>query len=579
MGAPQGILPTATVHDMSGADMTGRSGYGALDAGSETGKGIVRYTYTPDDVDTVMAFTLAFTLADWEATPIASVSTDPCWVMPLIDLSGQVVMADGVTPVENASVTPLSGDLAATVTDTNGNFTVSGLADTGSNYRFFIEADGYIGKIVDHTRLLNDSLVTLDAVEGGDAIISGIVSFRYDPGYTQETMALVRIQKADGSWVTDGSGNVMEVFTDRVDGTYAIVVPEADMGNTVTLVVEAEGYLTSSVGSIDVSSGTATVNVQLNAATRIFIDSQPVDVEPADGTYDQVQVSVSAKAGLIDDAFDGIKGEIAISDADGNAVPDPDYESGTRTYTYTHAMYEAFGLTVRADASDLLRDVDTGYVAATAWYYVPSATNAEEIIIGDTALGGSLESISGNTLVRLAPGGIYGNAGRSVILSIVEADADQAGTAGYSGSGLSVIELLNIDGTPLPNEEIDEILITMAFDGSITEDQLRTDAAYTIYYADTLADLVAGNYSGSIPVDRIVGVTYDQNGGWVTFRTNHLTAFGLFSTSEDLTVSEDEGGRSCFIGVTGQPDRVPLWMLSLMGLLAVAWVRYSNGIS
>ena len=346
------------------------------------------------------------------------------------------------------------------------------------------------------------------------------------------------------------------------------MIPEAEIDSgPYTAVVDADGYVTATIASIGVSTVSpdiAAVDTQLNPVTRIHVGSEAVDAD-SDGNFDQVVVTLSATAGSIANGFDGTAGEIKISDANGNATAGLTYAD--HVYTYTYDGYEAFSLTIDADASDTAHNVDAGYQASTTWYYVPSITDAKEVAITDA---GTLTSVSGDTRVVLPPGGVSGDAGRRLVLTIVEVDPTAAGFDGESGSGFSAIELSDINGTPVPDGEVNEVMITMAFDKTITETQLLSN--FAVYYADTIGDLAAGNYGNPIPIDDSMTVSYDDNFGWLTFSVDHLTAFGILSTAGDEptkpTAGGSDGDDSCFIRAAGQPGKAFPWLFA--GFMLVA---------
>lgn len=130
---------------------------------------------------------------------------------------------------------------------------------------------------------------------------------------------------------------------------------------------------------------------------------------------------------------------------------------------------------------------------------------------------------------------------------------------------------LDANGNPVADDDINEILVSMAFDTSkVTPDQFRTVPGIGVYYADTMADLAAGKYTGMVPVSDIVDIDYAN--GWITFRVNHLTAFGVGATSPSTTSTGSSnsggGGGGCFIGSAAQGAASTSWLL-IFGMMLV----------
>jgi hypothetical protein len=122
-------------------------------------------------------------------------------------------------------------------------------------------------------------------------------------------------------------------------------------------------------------------------------------------------------------------------------------------------------------------------------------------------------------------------------------------------SGVYSFALYNEEGERLDNSLINNIVITMSFDTDmIVSDQLR-DGTYSILYTEDTGTFFTSEEEdpkSSVPVSDIIDVDYEE--GWVKFRLNHLSSFGIQKTgtgSGGFTSSGEGGdisaGGGCFI--------------------------------
>lgn len=565
-GAPAGTTFTAAILDESGADVTtDTSVYGSVDGGDGNSPD-ENFVYTPgDSVTETTIFRLALTVPDWVGTGIETVTSNNCWVVPVIDLSGTVVNSEDNMPIDGVTITPLNATVPTVVTAPDGTFTISRLPVDGTVYSFFFMTTGYMDKVITQEQILADPVIALDAIDPADGVIAGTVSFRDDPGYFIGTQARVLVQKADGEVVSDSTGQAIEIIPDLLNGQYTFYVPSEEMGfGPYTVTIDAEGYVDAAIEGVIVDlTGPANVDATLNPITRISNSAASLDLIDPVGEDDTVEVTITAQAGFLGVAFDGTAGEIRVEDETGDVTTDLTFAGNA--YTYTRNAYEAFTITIHADVGED-RDVESGYAAVLEYTYVPTATDPEETTVGTAGgFSNNVASSSGYTEVLMPPGCVSTNAGSNVTLVIAEA----GGQSGIVGSGISSIELLDANGNPVPDADIDQLFITMSFDTSMIQfDEFRAVPGFGIFYADTMADLVAGSYAGQIPMSDIVDINYDT--GKITFRVSHLTAFGVGTTSPSGSGGGGGGGGGgCFIGSASQTTGHPVWLLMVLILVAM----------
>jgi len=165
---------------------------------------------------------------------------------------------------------------------------------------------------------------------------------------------------------------------------------------------------------------------------------------------------------------------------------------------------------------------------------------------------------NGNTVCKIAitAGDIDAQAGNKIY-----AVATETGISSWSGaSGVYSFALYREDGQKLDNALISNLVITMSFDKNlIVSDELR-DGAYSIVFTEGTAQFFTADEEdpkSSVPVSDINEVNYDE--GWVEFKVDHLTTFGMGNSSAGAAMtgskSDEVGGLGgCFITTAGYPD-------------------------
>ena len=443
-------------------------------------------------------------------------------VIPRTDISGTVVdAADGTTPVAGVTVTwtDLSTKTATTIAD--GSFTIANFDNTGATYKFIVASGA--------TTILS-KIVTLDDIEAGPIkvdilaevqAISGTVS----PFVSNTAVTTIRCKDAAGDYITDSTGAVCEVIADPNTGNnYHFQMSNTAVG-PFTVEFRRPGYIfddTLGLGVLtNVAGATVGNNITLAPVTKIFVDGTRQDsTDIVAGTnYDQVLVEITALP-----AFDGTAAEIAVTD-DAGAPIVVTYAGGI--WSFVHTAYESFTIDVKADTSEATRDASTGYYKASKWTYVKSAASPQNTTIADpNTIGGTANSGSGNATVDIVAGeSLTGEVRREVVVSIVEADASDAGAKNVTGSEIVDVTLLDENGDPVSNNDIARIVITMKFDPTVVTAGKLESGAFSIHQAATMADLVKGNVT-AVPVSQIIQ-PIDYTNGVVTFWVDHLSAFGI----------------------------------------------------
>ena len=476
-------------------------------------------------------------------------------VVPIVFYSGTVVDSDGAF-IDDVMVVCTSDIDKIDATNVNGEFIITGFSNIGVTYKFFIQKDGYVDRIVTSNEIEAGDIV-LESLGAGSDVIDGTVTLSDDAAPYKSGTVEIKVKTEAGDYIKDGSGNIITSLANPEDGEYRFPVPSY-YADAASFTVEAKktGYIFDEDAGLgvltEVALGAENAHLTLRPVTIITVTGTAEDVEP-DGTNDQVLVKITAEAGLAHDNFDETAAEIKVEDLDGNAVvPEPAYNGEDNSYSFTHDSYENFTITVYADVSEDVRDVDTDYKATKSWTYVKSATaTATTVVANPNTTGGTASSGSGDTDVNLPPGGLTGDILSSVTIAIVEADASDAGATQITGSEIVEIVMTDATGDNVPNTDIQRIEITIKFDTSVvTEDALEA-GTYVVYYASTMADMIAGNAT-AIPASQII-LPVDYANGFVTFWVNHLSVFGIGSSSsssssaDETSLSDSSNDSSCFI--------------------------------
>jgi len=151
--------------------------------------------------------------------------------------------------------------------------------------------------------------------------------------------------------------------------------------------------------------------------------------------------------------------------------------------------------------------------------------------------------------IEIGEGDIDPGAGNKIYAVATDTGISSWGDA----SGVYSFALYNENGEKLDNSLINNIVITMSFNTDmIVSDQLR-DGTYSILYTEDTGTFFTSEKEdpkNSVPVTDIIDVDYKE--GWIKFRMDHLSSFGIQPAgSGGFTSSGEEGdisaGGGCFI--------------------------------
>lgn len=146
----------------------------------------------------------------------------------------------------------------------------------------------------------------------------------------------------------------------------------------------------------------------------------------------------------------------------------------------------------------------------------------------------------GNVLVPA--GGLAKDAMIIVVSNAVAANSFTKASPGY----VYDIKARDSSNADLPAADIKRIIITLPIDITVVKPGDLESNRYSIYYAKTVADMIAGKVT-AVPVGNIISTDYvgaDGKVGSVTFFVDHLTVFGVGVGSG---VEEDDSDSRCFI--------------------------------
>jgi hypothetical protein len=456
---------------------------------------------------------------------LAEAELDEVWsgifaVIPEIDVSGTVVKAiDGTTPVVGAMVAATHD---ATLTDTtaapDGSFTITELKNTGATFKFYIFLPGFISRTATMADI-EAGPILLEELAAGSSSISGNATLSVGTGTVS-----VKCKTLAGDYITNADGVAIEALSNPSDGSYLFPVPAANLGDgPFTLEFRRTGFIfneTLGLGVLTgVNDGSTTANIVLRPVTNITISGTPQDSSDPTGTaYDQVLVEITA----MPQAFDGTPAEISVTDS--GTSPVINFAGGT--WSFVHQGYADFSVTVKADTSEAVRDIGTGYLKEKTWNYVAGTTAPTVTLIANPNItGGTAASVSGDSTVLLPPDGLVGEVKDSVYFVITESDASDAGAATINGSDIVDVTLVDDEGNEVSDDDIARIFITMQFDPTVVTQGTLESETFVIYKADTLQALVSGNGT-AVPVGQII-LPIDYINGKVTFVVDHLTSFGI----------------------------------------------------
>ena len=490
-------------------------------------------------------------------------------IVPVVDLAGTVVEVDEVTPIAGATVTATFDPTLTDTTGADGSFTIPNLELTGATFSFVVSAPGYVDKTISGTEIPDDVLIVLEQL-GAGGTITGLVTLSDDPAPYASGTVQVKAKSTLGSYVKDGEGTDITVLVNATSGAYTFPIPAGFTAlGPFDLEFRKSGYIVDEASGLGVLTGVAlaaaNADITLYPVTIISITATRQDTTlPADGTFDQVLVEITAEAGLGWAAFDGTDGEIKVLNSAGTDVT---VTYGANKYSFINPAYENFTITVYADVSED-RDVDEGYKATTTYTYVKSAAQGETVITNPSTTGGTAVSPSGDNEVTIPPGGLTGEVLGSVTLVIVEVDAGEAGATRITGSEIIDVTLVDENGNEVNNANIARVEITLKFNPREVRSDTLKNGTFVIFQANTVADLIAGNAT-PVPTSQII-LPIDYTNGFVTFWVNHLSAFGIGAAPAAQGGGGGGGGGGCFVAsVTDKTSPVSL-VIGLLMLFLVA---------
>lgn len=571
-GGPVGNVFNWVAKDLSGTAVTNANA-GALANGSPTGS--TNTFNITNGIPAQIGFRVTASLDTAQASSntevkrlidagLDSVMSQIFRIAPVLSYKGTVVEEDGATPVPGATVTALNDATITATTAADGTFSIGPFTGVGVTYKFVITATSYLDKIVLSSDLstsqASDKKVVLKALGAGGGAITGDVDLsNVGTGNAPETFIKV---KADGSYITDDAGTAITVMAAN-NGNFTFPVP-GTFADAAAFTVEARkrGYIFGSFEGGTVLHGIKNVTnttvppaaLALNAGTitltPVTVISAACTAGPdvtADGVADSVDCAIIA--GYTPDPttqtlFSNTAAEAQVTMGDGSAVT-LNWDAVNTAWTFNHPTYENIKFTVLADVSETPHDVATAYKATLLSQYVKSATAPKTTLIANPNInGGSGASGSGKTRFNLPPGGLTGDVVGQVAVAIVEANASGAGATKVTGSQIVDIKMTDEDGNKEDNANLQRLEITLTFDPTVVTEGSLESGAFVIYQADSMEDMVAGNFT-AISTSQIIPPV-DYTNGEVTFWVDHLSAFGIGSAISSALGGGGSGG-GCFI--------------------------------
>lgn len=393
-------------------------------------------------------------------------------VVPVLVYGGTVVSDTDIPPLLNGKVTAKHKPSIATKIQADGSFDFSdatandsGQAESfkkipGVIYRFFITADNHVDKEVTGEDF--DSVVTLEKLPNTHAI-NGTVTLTGDAVPFEDTTAVVISATADGDTILDSDGLPVRTLANPADGSYSLPVPPAYIGaGAYTVTAHKKGYHDES--TVATGPWPQTANLILTPRTIIAVSAVPgADSSvPADGVPDSVDVSITAKAGVVTpEFFGGTAGQINVTM--GGSPVTLAWDNVNKAWTFNHGTYETFTFTVEVDITED-NDVTTGSPETLVHTYVRASTAPQSQPLVDPVIDGATVTI-GNASVNLPPGGLIGEIVDKVFVAVIEANPDAAGIGSViTGSEIVEIVMTDVDGETVSNTNLQRFEITLVFD-------------------------------------------------------------------------------------------------------------------
>jgi hypothetical protein len=468
------------------------------------------------------------------AAGLESVITGAQVVVPVYDLTIQVNNSDGGAALDGVVITA-AWDGSTETTDGSGQATFNGLQATGVTYAFTAVSDGYLSKAFTVTDITTMYTVTLEAINGTPATISGTILLNGTPGGTGIYVKLM--DDFMDSYLADSEGQTVKVLANSTTGDYSLTF-DRDVFNYQSYIVVAEryGYVTNLDEMAGVADGVFpgnTVNIDLQPVTKISV---ALSADPSGFTF-----TISATP-----SFDGTAGEIKVYRGTSAAGTDvtAGLTPGGDNYQYNASLPAAgqsASIYVQADTSTDYPDASRYYFARKTVTYVNGLENAGTATGSATSTGGGTAGTAG-TRVEVPIGGLL--TPESCTIAITEVTG--SGASGITGSGLVDVTITGDDsGEEIGDELIQQIFITISFDPAVVPVGSLEAGTWRIYQAGSLADMLAGNKT-AVPVDQLVAPG-DYVNGKVTFWVTHLSTFGIGAVTSSGGGTTSGGGGGCFI--------------------------------
>lgn len=221
-------------------------------------------------------------------------------------------------------------------------------------------------------------------------------------------------------------------------------------------------------------------------------------------------------------------------------------------YEVCEKIVSDLGLSGMLGQITLITEVGLEQIGGTG---LPDAAKTSIAIIENPAAGSPLVSVTDENgaflcAIEFEAGDIETSAGKIYITA-----TDTGFPSWDNTSHVYSFAVYNENGEKLDNSLINNVVLTLSFDNVLIQsDQLR-DGGYSIVYAeDTGLFFTAQEDSqalkGTVETDNIIDVDYDD--GWVKFKMEHLTSFGLQGEGDgsgDFSSDDKRAdlGSGCFI--------------------------------
>ncbi len=484
--------------------------------------GVWTFDYTPPQQE--VEFDVEFT--DTESG--LSVPGGPYKVFVSQAFNGVVTEAgtDPVETVESATVV-LTNTGEQTLSDPNGEFSFDALVSTGQTYTIFVSKDGYYSAVRDFTTWdpATPEEFALTPVGDEDVVLSGsIILEGATAPYSGQAIEVT----------VSGDGGFNRVVYANQLGQYSAVIPQGNTGETFTITAEKNGYFfddpTSGITK-DITLGdpaeNTTADVTLKPITKIAFDKG----------YFAPEVDLILTSAIPAFPFDGDSEELSVTDSSGNPV----------TFAFDDLIVDGYSTTLNPAPTTLFleiqaettddHDISTEPADANAvrsLCVIPQADSKSGSVVDPTAQGGIVETDSGSTIVDIPVAGIQGvdRYIYRVSVDIEEVDASVLGELFAGGEVVSQISIINGNGKPLPEDEINGFKVSLKYNEAELDPSDLTSGLARVYRADSACDL--DGLTDDIGLDPIPVPDISVAAGMVTFTTTSAGAFAIGKAEDDL---------------------------------------------